>query len=100
MLSVAAAEASGLLEFSALPGPLAELPVGQPTDVDPTHEGHSVDGQDPMAAAGGWRRHQMISCLTLLELDEMNARYASYEDFATVIRHRFVQQPCSYFSLP
>lgn len=46
---------------------------------------------DRTRVATGWRRHQMISCLTLLELDEMNARYASYEDFATVIRHRFVQ---------
>ncbi len=46
---------------------------------------------DRTRVPGGWRRHQMISCLTLLELDEMNARYASYEDFATVIRHRFVQ---------
>ena len=46
---------------------------------------------DRTRVPGGWRRHQMISALTLLELDEMNARYASYEDFATVIRHRFVQ---------
>ena len=38
-----------------------------------------------------WRRHLMVSALTLLELDEMNARYASYEDFATIVRHRFVQ---------
>ena len=31
----------------------------------------------------------MVSALTLLELDEMMARYASYEDLATIIRHRF-----------
>jgi serine/threonine-protein kinase HipA len=37
----------------------------------------------------GWKRHAMVSALTLLELDEMMARYASYEDLATVIRHRF-----------
>jgi serine/threonine-protein kinase HipA len=31
----------------------------------------------------------MLSVLTLLELDEMMARYASYEDFAELIRHKF-----------
>jgi serine/threonine-protein kinase HipA len=39
--------------------------------------------------AGGWHRHAMVSALTLLGLDEMMARYASYEDLATIIRHRF-----------
>lgn len=38
-----------------------------------------------------WRRRAMVSALTLLELDEMMARYASYEDLATVIRHRFTE---------
>jgi serine/threonine-protein kinase HipA len=37
----------------------------------------------------GWTRHAMVSGLTLLGLDEMMARYASYEDLAEVIRHRF-----------
>jgi serine/threonine-protein kinase HipA len=37
----------------------------------------------------GWRRRAMVSALTLLGLDEMMARYASYEDLATVVRHRF-----------
>ena len=31
----------------------------------------------------------MVSALTILELDEMMARYASYSDLATIIRHRF-----------
>ena len=31
----------------------------------------------------------MVSALTLLGLDDMMARYASYEDFAEIIRHRF-----------
>ena len=31
----------------------------------------------------------MVSALTLLALDEMTARYASYEDLAELIRHRF-----------
>jgi serine/threonine-protein kinase HipA len=38
----------------------------------------------------GWRRYATVSALTLLGLDEMMARYASYEDLATVVRHRFV----------
>lgn len=36
-----------------------------------------------------WRRHGLISALTLLKLDEMMARYASYEDLATIIRYEF-----------
>ena len=31
----------------------------------------------------------MVSALTMLGLDEMMARYASYEDLAELIRHRF-----------
>lgn len=37
----------------------------------------------------GWERRALVSALTMLELDELEARYASYEDFSTVIRHRF-----------
>jgi serine/threonine-protein kinase HipA len=37
----------------------------------------------------GWTRHAMVSALTMLGLDEMMARYASYEDMAELIRHRF-----------
>jgi serine/threonine-protein kinase HipA len=37
----------------------------------------------------GWQRKAMVSGLTLLELDELMARYASYEQLAEVIRHRF-----------
>ena len=37
----------------------------------------------------GWSRKAMISALTLFELDDMMARYASYETFAEIIRHRF-----------
>lgn len=37
----------------------------------------------------GWQRRAMVSALTLFELDEMMARYASYEDLAEIIRHRF-----------
>jgi serine/threonine-protein kinase HipA len=49
-----------------------------------------VERFDREKAAEGWRRRAMVSALTLLELDEMMARYASYEDLATVIRHRFL----------
>jgi serine/threonine-protein kinase HipA len=37
----------------------------------------------------GWTRKQMVSALTLLELDDLMARYASYETLAEIIRHRF-----------
>jgi serine/threonine-protein kinase HipA len=50
-----------------------------------------VERFDRQKAADGWQRHAMVSALTLLELDEMMGRYASYEDLATVIRHRFVK---------
>ncbi len=36
-----------------------------------------------------WTRKAMISALTLFGLDDMMARYASYETLAEIIRHRF-----------
>ena len=36
-----------------------------------------------------WTRKAMVSALTLFGLDAMMARYASYEDLAEIIRHRF-----------
>jgi serine/threonine-protein kinase HipA len=36
-----------------------------------------------------WTRKLMLSALTLLNLDEMTPHYASYEDLAELIRHRF-----------
>jgi serine/threonine-protein kinase HipA len=39
----------------------------------------------------GWTRRSMVSALTMLELDELMARYASYEELATIIRHRFTE---------
>lgn len=36
-----------------------------------------------------WHRRAMVSALTLFELDEMMAAYASYEKLAEIIRHRF-----------
>lgn len=37
----------------------------------------------------GWTRKSMVSALTLFGLDDMMARYASYETLAEIIRHRF-----------
>ncbi len=37
----------------------------------------------------GWQRKAMVSALTIFGYDEMMARYASYETFAEIIRHRF-----------
>jgi len=37
----------------------------------------------------GWTRKPMVSALTLFALDDMMARYASYETLAEIIRHRF-----------
>jgi serine/threonine-protein kinase HipA len=48
-----------------------------------------IDRFDRQKTEDGWSRRAMVSALTLLELDEMMARYASYEDLATIIRHRF-----------
>jgi serine/threonine-protein kinase HipA len=39
--------------------------------------------------AGTQRRRALVSALTMLELDEMMARYASYADLAELVRERF-----------
>ncbi len=39
----------------------------------------------------GWTRKAMVSALTIFGLDDMMARYASYEKFAEIIRHRFTK---------
>jgi serine/threonine-protein kinase HipA len=48
-----------------------------------------IERFDRVPADGDWLRRHMISALTLFELDDMMARYASYEQFAEIIRHRF-----------
>jgi serine/threonine-protein kinase HipA len=48
-----------------------------------------IERFDRLKTGDGWQRRAMVSALTLLELEEMMARYASYEDLATIIRHRF-----------
>ncbi len=48
-----------------------------------------IERFDREKATHGWERKSMISALTLFGLDEMMARYASYETFAEIIRLRF-----------
>jgi serine/threonine-protein kinase HipA len=50
-----------------------------------------VERFDREKAGDGWTRKAMVSALTLFELDEMMARYASYETLAEIVRHRFTE---------
>jgi serine/threonine-protein kinase HipA len=50
-----------------------------------------VERFDREHVGGGWRRRDLVSALTLLELDEMMAAYAGYDLLADIIRHRFAQ---------
>jgi serine/threonine-protein kinase HipA len=48
-----------------------------------------IERFDRRHTGAGWQRRSILSALTILGLDEMMARYASYEDFAERIRHKF-----------
>ena len=48
-----------------------------------------VERFDRAKMKDGWARKAMVSALTLFGLDEMMARYASYEVLAEIVRHRF-----------
>jgi len=48
-----------------------------------------IERFDRVHTKAGWQRKSMVSALTMLALDEMMARYASYEDLAEIVRHRF-----------
>ena len=50
-----------------------------------------VERFDRRKTPEGWQRKAVVSALTLLELDELMARYASYEQLAEIIRHRFTE---------
>jgi len=50
-----------------------------------------IERFDRIALESGWARKSMVSALTMFGLTEMTARYASYEDLAEIIRHRFTQ---------
>lgn len=65
-------------------------------DCAPVHMAHAagkdillIERFDRIKSATGWTRRSMVSALTLFGLDDMMARYASYEDFAHLIRQRF-----------
>lgn len=48
-----------------------------------------IERFDRIKVDAGWQRKSVLSALTLLGLDEMMARYASYETLAEIIRHKF-----------
>lgn len=48
-----------------------------------------IERFDRQKTEQGWTRKAMVSALTMLGLDDMMARYASYETLAEIIRHRF-----------
>ncbi len=48
-----------------------------------------IERFDRVHTAQGWERRSILSVLTLLGLDEMMARYASYQDLTEIIRHKF-----------
>lgn len=50
-----------------------------------------VERFDRVASEKGWERKSIVSALTLFALDDMMARYASYETLAEIIRHRFTK---------
>jgi serine/threonine-protein kinase HipA len=48
-----------------------------------------IERFDRVPKGDKWARRAMVSALTLFGLDDMTARYASYETLAEIIRHRF-----------
>ena len=58
-----------------------------------------VERFDRAKTKDDWTRKAMISALTLFGLDEMMARYASYEDLAEIVRHRFTSPKATLHEL-
>jgi len=58
-----------------------------------------VERFDRVAEEISWRRRAMVSALTMLELDEMQARYASYQDLAETVRFRFTEPTATLHEL-
>ena len=58
-----------------------------------------VERFDRAKTKDGWTRQAMVSALTMFGLDEMMARYASYEDLAEIIRHRFTSPKATLHEL-
>lgn len=48
-----------------------------------------IERFDRIHTEKGWLRKSMVSALTICRLNDMTARYASYEDLAQIIRQRF-----------
>ncbi len=58
-----------------------------------------VERFDRVSTGNDWHRRAMVSALTILELDEMQARYASYQDLAEKIRFRFIDPTATLHEL-
>ncbi len=58
-----------------------------------------VERFDRSRTKDDWTRKAIVSALTLFGLDEMMARYASYEDLAEIIRHRFTSPKATLHEL-
>lgn len=65
-------------------------------NVAPVHLRHTagrevilIERFDRIRIKDGWQRRLMVSALTLFGLEEMMARYASYEDLTDIVRQRF-----------
>ena len=58
-----------------------------------------VERFDRAKTKDDWNRKAMVTALTLFGLDEMMARYASYEDLAEIIRHRFTSPKATLHEL-
>ncbi len=58
-----------------------------------------VERFDRTKTNDNWTRKAMVSALTMFGLDEMMARYASYEDLAEIIRHRFTSPKATLHEL-
>ena len=58
-----------------------------------------VERFDRKMTKNGWIRKAMVSALTLFGLDEMMARFASYEDLAEIIRYRFISPKATLHEL-
>lgn len=50
-----------------------------------------IERFDRVPHGDDWRRRLMVSALTILQLEDIAARYASYETLAEIIRHRFAE---------
>jgi serine/threonine-protein kinase HipA len=58
-----------------------------------------VERFDRVPTKGAWRRRAFVSALTLFGLDELMARYASYEVMAEIVRHRFTDTTATLHEL-